>query len=550
MRRLLLLAAVLQGCGGLIGASDDAGIAPADAAVDTDAGPIEVEDAGPHDAGIEDAGVPDAGTPDAGFHAPFDYVGIVGTGQSLSIGAAAGAPVSSTPSPTNFMLTDDGPAPKFPLDGGGMWRLVPLKEPVRSGITGYTDSQYPANIAGETPHSGLAAQLTALGLAQGAPSYVSVTSVVGWSGHCLVDINKGGNNGSVGRAYPGTLSEARVFKRLAAAEGKTFGYAGITLTHGECDNGNGGYEAGLVKLQSDYETDLQAITGQASSIPLFISQQSTIAPVLSGNMPARGSAIAVWKAGVNNPGKIFTTGPKYQYLYAGDLLHMPAASYRAVGAKYAQVIDAVVNKGEAWQPLQPISATLAGAVITVTFHVPVPPLAFEDSLPAPHQTVNVAWKNGHGFEVVDSTGALSIASAAINGSTVVLTLSAVPTGTGLRVRYALTQDSSGLHGGQALGQMGQLRDSETLISADAQDLTCAVAMGSTSATCVQSELKNRVARDRVIGPGLPAGGAVVTAISGGTATLSEPWTGASGMTTLRFGADLRNYAVHFDLPVP
>src|SRR5262249_23922688 len=57
-----------------------------------------------------------------------DWVGVIGTGQSLSIGAAAGTPISTTQPFNNLKLHDDGPDPRYPLDGSGDLSLVPLTE--------------------------------------------------------------------------------------------------------------------------------------------------------------------------------------------------------------------------------------------------------------------------------------------------------------------------------------------------------------------------------------------------------------------------------------
>ena len=43
--------------------------------------------------------------------------------------------------------------------------------------------------------------------------------------------------------------------------------------------------------------------------------------------------------------------------------------------------------GHDWQPLQPMSAEVNGNVVTVHFHVPVPPLAWDAGLPPPHGTM-------------------------------------------------------------------------------------------------------------------------------------------------------------------
>ena len=44
------------------------------------------------------------------------------------------------------------------------------------------------------------------------------------------------------------------------------------------------------------------------------------------------------------------------------------------GEKHAEVFDLVVNQGVAWKPLQPKNIARAGAVLTIDFDVPNPPL--------------------------------------------------------------------------------------------------------------------------------------------------------------------------------
>lgn len=501
----------------------------------------DVPDGGETDGGTADGGRQDAGT----WRAPFDWVGIVGNGQSLSVGSVSGPVVTTAASFNNKILVESGG--NYPLDGGGNWSLAPLREPIRSIINVQAD--YPDNIRGETPHSSLGNQLTAMAKAAGAADYISVHSVVGRGGRCLYEINKRGRNGIVRPPYPASIAEARVFKRLAMTANKTFGYGAVVLTHGECDATNSAYLSGLVQLQADYQADLAQITGQTRVIPLIGSQQSAQSVNVATNSPVVHSAVTLWRAGVENPGKIICSGPKYQYRYASDRLHMVANSYRAMGAKYAQIIDAVVNKNETWQPLQPTSARRQGRVVTVTFHVPRGPLAWEESLERPHQSGRwAAWREGRGFELIDSSGALTIASSAISGNNVVLTLQAAPSGTNLRVRYALAQDGTGFFGGSVEGMRGQLRDSDPTQGVDAQALSCTVNAGSPSVTCI-GDVSTRNVRDRVTGTGLPADGAVVTAMSGSTFTLSSPWSGTAGTRMLRFAYDLRNYSVHFDMPV-
>jgi hypothetical protein len=480
---------------------------------------------------------------------PFDWVGVIGTGQSLSIGATSTAMSTSQPF-HNLKLVDNGPAPKYPIDGSGapVWATTPLIEPTRTGITGtgagYTDGQYPNNTVGETPHSGMANALTALYAAHGGTQeYVSAHSVVGWSGHCLTDINKEGGQ----RAYPASLVETQQFAKLAQAAGKTYGVGGIIMTHGECDATNPAYGAGLFTLWQDYNTDLKQITGQTRDVVMLVSQQST-----EGVNNYANSAVQVWQAGVQHPGQIVCVGPKYQYAYSPDNLHFQAPGYYRLGEKYAEVFDAIVNRGVAWKPLQPNKIDRNGAVLTISFDVPSPPLAWDEHISMPHQTANTAWAAGRGFEVADANGApLAIQSVAIDGATVVLTLAAAPTGA-LTVAYALTQDGSGLQGGTDLGMRGQLRDSDELIAQDAETIEANVTAGSPVITSVTAGgFAHRAAHDLVIADGsLPADTIVQTFTTASQLTLSANWAGNSGTAQLAIHHDLHNYCVQFAMAVP
>ncbi len=471
---------------------------------------------------------------------PFDWTGIVSTGQSLSVGAT-GTPVVSVTQPyKNLMLSDASPDPKY--DGqGDMLSLVPLTAPIRPPAGG--GPGYPSNIAGETPSEGTSNQISALTLARGGFDTVSVASNVGESGQSISVIKKNGT----GKAYAATLYEGAAIKALAAAQGKSFGYGAILLTHGETDANDANYAAEITQLQADYTADLKALTGQQQDIPMLISQQGTF-PLDAGSFAQ--STLAEWQLGVTLPGKFLCVGPKYQYEYSGDNVHLPAPQYRRLGEKYGEVYVRAILMKEPWAPLQPTSVSRSGAVITVDFHVPDPPLAWEDTMSPPHQEITKQWAAGKGFEVADSTGALTITSVAITGTSVAITLAAPPTGQNLTLSYALIQDKAGYSGGTDNGRRGQLRDSDAFLGYDAEAIACNVQMGSTSViAATPGGLAARSRTDVVTGSSL-AKGAVVMADAGDTLTLSQPWTGPSGVVMLGFHADQRNYAVQFSLPVP
>lgn len=538
------------------GTSAEAGPAGSSA----DAGTVRVADASSVDASrasVADARATDdrSVAPDGGTaRTVWDWNGVIGTGQSLAVGGWAfdEAPDLTTVSLTqpyrNLKLFDatpywpDAGVGPYSLDGSGVYSVVPLVEPIRVGPLG-DDLQYPDNILNETPQSGMANEMTFLSLGRGGPSLVSVHSAVGTAGAVLADIDKQGD----GKAYPAGLMEARVLRRLADQAGLSFGYQAVVLTHGEGDATNPEYEAGLHQLALDYDADLRQITGQTQAIPLILTQQST-APETGPPL----SALEQWRASLDYPHAIVCAGPKYQYNYVSDA-HMDGPSYRRLGEKYAEVLDAL-NRGVDWQPLQPLSATLRGDRITIVFHVPTPPLEWDTTLPTPHATLDPEWAGGRGFEVagvVDGGEAnLTITSATITGDSVILGLSAVPPSGNLVVRYAITKDTMEPDVASATARRGQLRDSNDIVGYDAVSLDVVVTQGSdTIKSVAPGAFTGRSAREIVTHPALPTNTIIRTRPDPSTAVLSTPWPGPTGVATVRLHNSLHNYAVHFELPV-
>lgn len=358
---------------------------------------------------------------------PWDWTGILGTGQSLSVGEK-GRPVLSTNQPYhNLKLSTDDLS--WPIDPENpVLTLVPLVEPIGRLSPGYPSS-WPENIAGETPHSAMANEITALVEAKFGRDYVTVHSAVGENGQGMVFLKKNAiPKGLNGRSYAAALIETRAINRLAKAAGKTYGVGAIIVTHGETDAGNPDYESELYQLWSDYNTDLRAITGQKEKIPMLISQQNTCAD-------RSASTLAQWKIGHDYPADFVCSGPKYQYPSA-EGLHLTAKGYQLLGEKYGEVYFEKVIRGRDWRPLEPVKAKEERKRITIHFHVPVSPMVWDTSFESPHASVP-EWKNGKGFEVTASDGSkISIVSVAISGYDVIVTCASEPD-PGARVGYAM-----------------------------------------------------------------------------------------------------------------
>jgi lysophospholipase L1-like esterase len=387
---------------------------------------------------------------------PWDWTGILGTGQSLSVGEK-GRPALSTSQPYhNLKLsTDDLPWPIDPENPS--LSLVPLTEPIGRLSPSYPSS-WPENIAGETPHSSMANEITALVQAKLGHDYVSIHSAVGENGQGMVFLKKNAiPKGLNGRSYAAALIETRAITRLAHAAGKTYGVGAIVVTHGETDAGNKDYENELHQLWSDYNTDLCAITGQKQKIPMIVSQQNTCAD-------RSASTLAQWKIGVDYPANFVCSGPKYQYP-SPEGLHLTAKGYQLLGEKYGQVYFEKVIRGKNWQPLEPVKIKRHAKTITIRYHVPVAPMVWDTSLEAPHASVP-EWTNGKGFEVTASDGSrVAITSVAISGSDVVITCAADP-GPGALVSYAMIAEKERMQTPfPGSPRWGLLHDSDPFIGA-------------------------------------------------------------------------------------
>ena len=170
---------------------------------------------------------------------PWDWAGIVGTGQSLSVGAEAYNIVLDTQPFKNLKLALNGAnvtLPPYDTNDAAL-SVVPLVEPIRGKVFGFPEP-YPTNIYGETPHTAMADQISSLFLKDTGEDYITVHSVVGESGMAIDVIGKNATpDAGRGHAYAASLFEVTALKRLAAAAGKTYGVGGIILTHGETDWG-------------------------------------------------------------------------------------------------------------------------------------------------------------------------------------------------------------------------------------------------------------------------------------------------------------------------
>jgi hypothetical protein len=320
----------------------------------------------------------------------------------------------------------------------------------------------------------MANQITTLVKAAGAADYVTIHSAVGENGQALNLLIKNatpGPEGVTGHAYEATMVETKAITRLAQAAGKTYGVGAITVTHGESDAGDATYATRLHALYTDYVADIAAITGQTQPPLMIVSQQHSV-----GGDPAP-STLEQWRIGLMYPNEVVCSGPKYQYPYTPDSIHLMVEGYELMGEKYAEIYYERVVLGRDWQPLQPTNVTRDGRVVSVSFHVPVAPLTWETTFTEPHQGTP-EWSAGKGFELRTAAERLAIASVEIVGDTVQITAAADLPASGVSVGYALSADPPTVDGGTTGPAMtepyigtfrwGLLRDSDPFVGSTTQ----------------------------------------------------------------------------------
>ncbi|MCF7864885.1 MAG: fibronectin type III domain-containing protein [Candidatus Pacebacteria bacterium] len=346
---------------------------------------------------------------------------ILSTGQSLSVGWN-GTPALTTTQPySNKMLT-----------GGSGSTFTPL---IESSV--------------ESMSSSLGNSLTYL---SPNASFQSAVTMHGIPSYSYSQIKKGTS------AYTTGMTQTTNVFNAAAGLGKVDRVIGVTVIHGETDNVNGNglaYEGYLHEWQTDYDTDVRAITGQSDTVPMFTDQTSshTGYGYTTSLIP-----VAQLAASEDYPGMNILVAPKYFLTYV-DGGHLNNVSYRWLGEYYAKVMKKVVIDKETWRPLSPDSIVRNGNTIYAKFHVPAGPLVID--------TTNVLAKSNYGFEYYDTASTTSISSVSlINSDTVKIVLNGTPTGSDQRLRYAYTGVGAygTAPGAQSSGSArGNLRDSDPAV---------------------------------------------------------------------------------------
>jgi hypothetical protein len=367
----------------------------------------------------------------------YDYNHVLSTGQSLSVGAQ-GAPALSLEQPYDNLMFAGGVAAVSNLTA-----FAPLVEGVDPAVE--TMSSALANLVTQMAREEVLQYQPA-----GEQTHDLFLSLHGVGGVAYAGLAKGT------QPYANGMAQLSAAHSLMLIETRSHVVRAVTTVHGESDHvaGNTDYEANLVQWQADYQADAQAATLQTEPVPLLQTQMSSWTHYGQAHSIIPAAQLA---ASENNPETIIMVGPKYALPYAADGVHLTNEGYRQMGEYYAKAYRRTVLEAEPWLPLAPRQISRAGAIITVSFRVPAPPLVLDTTL--------VSNPGGYGFEYVDQSGnAPVITTVELAGEdSVTITLSSVPTGTGARLRYAFTGVPNA-PAGATTGPRGNLRDSDATAS--------------------------------------------------------------------------------------
>lgn len=218
----------------------------------------------------------------------------------------------------------------------------------------------------------------------------------------------------------------------------------VCWVHGETDTGQNidpeFYRTNSYTLYGQMHSDFSGVTGQ-TNVPLWLMTQTASSSY--GNRT--NSYIAYAQYGLTSQdSRIKLVCPTYIFETIADGVHLTTDGYKYLGEYFGKVL-AMENWGSDWLPLRPTNIQASGSSVTITWHVPVPPLVWD--------TNRVAHIDNYGFSLLDGT--ITSTPQIVGSNQVTFNYSGSP----IRVRYGWNA-VAGLPDGPTTGQRGNLRDSD------------------------------------------------------------------------------------------
>jgi len=322
-----------------------------------------------------------------------NFVGVYSYGQSLALGNTSVPPISTTQRFSNVMLN------------GGARPYDTIATPPFWSIRGLVEAANGSN-EGETPVSGITEMLCERDTAVGpAFSGQYFGQAFGAGGNLLSALGRFTQN------YEKAMALLIYARRRATQMGGTYKLYDVAWIQGEADVATATYATDLVAFRTNLNTDVKTITKQTDDVYL-IGDQKPVPTIALQQISAQAA-----------DAKIRYACPLYHIPHNGDGIHLTATGSKILGAYIGLARHKLINEGNtSWLPLIPVSTSIAGAVVDVTY-APVGNLVFD--------TTTVPAQTNYGFYLFTSGGSpITINSVAIVGANVVRITAAAPVSAG------------------------------------------------------------------------------------------------------------------------
>lgn len=255
----------------------------------------------------------------------------------------------------------------------------------------------------------------------GEPSSGLMTHTCWYGGRPLADFVRGTDS------WNNTVEIAKRSLDVVATYGRDVECKYYTFIQGETGSAN--YAAELLSYATDITNELANVFNSVP--PLFVYLQINSADTTTVASGIEQEQLDV--AATNANGRMVLAGPMYDAPLV-DSIHQNAIGRMIIGERLAACYSAL-NNSQGFVPLSPLSIELVGNVIDISFNVPSAAIMFDaDWVPSVPD---------FGFVFEDSDGSAVISDVSIiDGSSVRITLSSVPTGVNKKIMYAVLNDTT------------------------------------------------------------------------------------------------------------
>lgn len=381
-----------------------------------------------------------------------EYVDIYG--QSNAAGSASGAPANDASFNDRFLTFSTGLRTFGNALGHSQERQqmqATVEDATRDFRLGYEET---TGDAGETAASGFAHRLLATSDFSVNAALLATCSAVGSASTAMLKKSATENSDDLGLnpiGRPWVNLEAK-FRRAALfwrLQNKDFIQGPLLWNQGEgnINNSKASYLAELVEIRDDwialgtYWNALRPATypGHTGKSPLIVTQTCSGAHY---GYPSSEVPWAQLQINVNDPTTALCAGPVYDQAYAADGVHLLSAGQEMQGARMAVAFQAWLRE-ESYRPLHVSAAVRSGATVTLTVYN-----HFDLSLIFDTTTITgLGASQGFSWHDNGDGNAVSVSSVSItNSTTISITLSGTPTGTGGQIGIANNGSSLGSAG--------------------------------------------------------------------------------------------------------